>query len=986
MDLHDQVHAFADGELLEAEAQAFREHLVDCARCQRELNDILQLEALTSQLPPAALKPEGVLLRGRFPQRAQVVSLAVLALAAGAAFFVTRPAPPPPAPSFALGGDRVLEVRLAWAPAAAHRPYQVLRAAGRPTEEVPISVLAELERKGDTRALGVADLLKGDYDRAKQKLLAAPQSVERDSDLAALELLRGDTEAALTWLDAVVERVPNHPQALWNRALVLRNLGLAHGAAKAFRQVEALGEPGWAAEAAARAAALEGNVKASREAWQAAVDALAALVLDHTPVEVATAMKAPIQARDAFYRASWNAETAAQLDTLLPLARALDELDGGSALVTHVAQLKTHDLKRRALGVHAMRPMIEGFYASWRSFSNLAPKLTRPVADFDWDHGGDRVLAAVRQSGEKDLLAGALAMLGRVVSTTKTGEPQSAEYEPIARALADPQLLSNVALEKASAEFDRGAAASAEAIARDGLAFCKVPALQRCVRLRLFLAHLYKEQLRTAEAREQARAALDYALTANEPPLQRQAWIQLGDLARMRGELASTRGWLEEPVLADPQDQGAANYLLETLASLRVLALDEPKARALLEQVAAKGDLTRVGAVLLSDVIRMKREPNDLAWLDRALAHLRADNPDEAEKLYFDFIAARARLDDDAPAARAALRTVIAQAQKLTVGLAKATLHLSYRDLRVDAGKHQEYAQLFQLLVEEGRLAANQPCAVAIEVLDDRTAIAARGPRGEVTGAYQQSTQRKPAGELIPPSVRSALQGCEAVKVFAGHPVLGEPGLFGPEVAFSYASSAADPGPFVVGKHLVVHDVDAPAELNLPRLAAWDDTARAGVTELTGAAATPKRVAEAMRDASLIEINAHGLSSGQADGAIMVLSKDSAGHYALTAEQIRTLTLTQAPVVMLGACRAAKITPYVVEPFSLPQAFIAAGARAVIAAPVDLPDAEARAFFQELLRLLEHGERAPVALRTARKSFLASHPAARWVTEVLVFE
>jgi cellulose synthase operon protein C len=892
-------------------------------------------------------------------------------------FLVLRPGPPPP-PTFALAGDRVLEVRLAWAPAAAHRPYQVLRSSNRPTEDVPISVLAEYERKGDAHALGVADVLKGDYDRAKQKLLAAPASIQRDSDLAALEVLRGDNEAALTWLDAVLERAPTHPQALWNRALVLRNLGLSHGAAKAFRQVEALHEPGWATEAAQRAAALELNLKASREAWQAAVDALAALVLDHTPIDVAVAMKAPMQARNAFYLASWNSMTAAELNALRPLATALDELDGDSKLVTFLDQLLTHDLKRRAVGVRVMRPMIEGYYASWGSRLDFAPKLTRPVADFDWEHGGERVLAGVHQSAEKDLIAGALAMLGGV---------RSPEFEPIARAFGDPQLLSNVAIERFEAAFERGDTPTAEAIAREGLAVCKVPALQRCVSLRLYVGHLFKEQLRTVEAREQARAALEYASTYNEPLLQREAWTQLGDLARMRGELSSTRGWLEEAVLAYPKDAAAENYLLVTLASLRVLELDEPKARALLEQAAQRGKFERVGAVLISDVIRMNRKPKDLEWLDQVLGQLRADNPTEPEKLYFDFIAARARLDLDPVGARAALRQVIAKAQTLN-GLAKRTMHQSYCDLRIDAGQHQEFEQLLDLLAEEGLASAKGRCVAAIEVRDDRTAIAVRGPTGVVSGAYRQSTAKVPAAERIPPNLKQALRGCDAVKVFAGHPIVGEPGLLGPDLAFSYASGAVEPGPFVLGKHVVVHDVEAPPELNLPRLAAWADSAEAGVIDLTGPSATPKRVTEAMRDASLLEINAHGLSTGQgqADGALVVLSKDGAGHYALTANEIRKVPLTHAPIVLLGACRAAKVTPYVIEPFSLPQAFIAAGARAVIAAPVDLPDNEARAFFQDLLGVLKRGERAPVALQQVRQKYLLAHPDAQWAKELLVFE
>src|SRR5438067_2168099 len=45
--IHDQVDAFADGELGEAEAEAFRTHLGGCADCQRQLRDIMMLAAVT---------------------------------------------------------------------------------------------------------------------------------------------------------------------------------------------------------------------------------------------------------------------------------------------------------------------------------------------------------------------------------------------------------------------------------------------------------------------------------------------------------------------------------------------------------------------------------------------------------------------------------------------------------------------------------------------------------------------------------------------------------------------------------------------------------------------------------------------------------------------------------------------------------------------------------------------------------------------------
>ncbi|MFP2908830.1 anti-sigma factor family protein, partial [Pyxidicoccus sp. 3LFB2] len=50
MDIHDQVQAFADGELSPEEADTFRGHLGTCTQCQADLDDILQLQALGGRL------------------------------------------------------------------------------------------------------------------------------------------------------------------------------------------------------------------------------------------------------------------------------------------------------------------------------------------------------------------------------------------------------------------------------------------------------------------------------------------------------------------------------------------------------------------------------------------------------------------------------------------------------------------------------------------------------------------------------------------------------------------------------------------------------------------------------------------------------------------------------------------------------------------------------------------------------------------------
>jgi cellulose synthase operon protein C len=50
----DKLHAFADGELPVEEIPAFERHLVGCASCQTELQDVMLLEALGQGLVDAA--------------------------------------------------------------------------------------------------------------------------------------------------------------------------------------------------------------------------------------------------------------------------------------------------------------------------------------------------------------------------------------------------------------------------------------------------------------------------------------------------------------------------------------------------------------------------------------------------------------------------------------------------------------------------------------------------------------------------------------------------------------------------------------------------------------------------------------------------------------------------------------------------------------------------------------------------------------------
>ncbi|NTX53161.1 CHAT domain-containing protein, partial [Myxococcus sp. CA039A] len=157
-------------------------------------------------------------------------------------------------------------------------------------------------------------------------------------------------------------------------------------------------------------------------------------------------------------------------------------------------------------------------------------------------------------------------------------------------------------------------------------------------------------------------------------------------------------------------------------------------------------------------------------------------------------------------------------------------------------------------------------------------------------------------------------------------------------------------------------------------------------TMLLGRQATPSRVLEAMADATQIEVHAHGLMNPDvSEASLLVLSPESNGRYALTAGEVRATKLRGQPLVILAACRAAHGVTWTYERFSLPVAFLDAGARTVLAATVDVPDAEAGPFFNAVRERIQRGERAANALRDVRMTWMRRDPRS-WVRSVLVFE
>jgi hypothetical protein len=217
----------------------------------------------------------------------------------------------------------------------------------------------------------------------------------------------------------------------------------------------------------------------------------------------------------------------------------------------------------------------------------------------------------------------------------------------------------------------------------------------------------------------------------------------------------------------------------------------------------------------------------------------------------------------------------------------------------------------------------------------------------------------------------------------------GEPHVLPRALAWSYAASGRRDAPPAAGeprerRPLIVTSVSPPAYLRLAPLAG-SPAGTSGATTLAGAGATPSHVLAAMTDASEIVFHTHALMDvGVSDASHLVLSPEADGQYALTAEAIRGIALHGQPVVALTACHSARGARYEHAPWSLPDAFIAVGARAVFATATDIPDVASGKLFDSVLARVRAGADPAVALRDER--IAADAASAGWVDDVVLFE
>ncbi|HEY8208135.1 MAG TPA: zf-HC2 domain-containing protein [Myxococcaceae bacterium] len=254
---HEDVDAFLDNELDPDRADAFRLHLPECEACQERLERAIHLKAMAAIAYPAPLRPDVPAPPARRPARPRwafrnksVLGAVMVAFASGALMLMVMSPHQTAGTLVVMEGDRELEGRVTGQFAGRHRRYGAVRSGDKPVVRlVSLEQVAALEAQGDLMAAATVYLQANDLPQAERRLLDLPPSPERDANLAELARVSGKPERALELAAAALEKHPRMPEAMWNRALALRDLGFYREAAAGFREVAALGEEGWSGEA-----------------------------------------------------------------------------------------------------------------------------------------------------------------------------------------------------------------------------------------------------------------------------------------------------------------------------------------------------------------------------------------------------------------------------------------------------------------------------------------------------------------------------------------------------------------------------------------------------------------------------------------------------------------------------------------------------------------------------------------------------------------
>ena len=948
---------------LDDEAQAIVQAHLACPLCRAQVEETQRAAA---QVVPISTQATKATQRRTW----RWVGAAAAVAASFAALMIWRPADHSGAlRALVEARGRRFEVRLSAPDLDAFRRYDPELSAGAPTSALPHGLLADLATRGDHRRLAAVYLLAGDPARASSALAQAGETPDVDSDRAAAAIAGGEPIEALAFTERALDVAPAHQQALWNRALALRAVGLPLTAAEAFDRSAAGAGPGWADEARHRADRLRRPVLEQRDAWKRARAAGMALRIDQTPVDRALVVRFEGLMRLFFYDALRTAESAAQVLALAPMAEALDTRFGGQRLSELVRTIAGSDFETRAPLAATYRGLLTG--------------------DVELDHQQlGALLEALDSAGAQDILLGVRWIRRRLID-----DPGA--YAAVAQSSGDGWFvaLSHYMAATAAAADGRPLAAEGEYLA----ALASSEVVYRRLHVRTALAYLYLDVNRLPEAREHTLVGLEAARRSEEWGHE-NALIQLrGRIALYDNQFALARAALTEAMVREPEFCQIHQFATRHIAMSYVFDKRPERAKAAMHALGAcKGPLLPLGAGALVDAYRMSgATTEEQTALEGELRRIATDDTDEGHQALGEYLLGRFLVERDPIEGRAWLERTIAHADRLPThnGEAQEARTRAYSTLIVAAARDGDYDRVLELLGAEAQADASGACVLGAVLDDERRVVALRtsaGVVGLLDASWAGTIAAQPVGDVVPTALKARLSTCRSVAVLALPPLVGRPELLPPEIAWSYrvGGAANTGGPAASPHRLVVANVALPQRMRLPPLPYYEPRAEgdAPTTILEGRKATLANVLQSLASATEVEFYTHGWHDAWvSDSAMLVLSEDREGRAALTARDLRSVKLAGQPVVVLGACRAARTSILTSEPWSLPRAFVRAGARVVIASPEPMPAVEAQAFSKAVRAALRRGDPPRVAVRDARRRWIEKDPKT-WAADVLVFE
>lgn len=972
-----RIEAYVDDTLSTTERHAFEAHLLGCERCQNELEAGMQLVAAGRELAdrpdrPRVKEPDiaerravVAARRGRGP----LIAVGCLAAIAIAVVVWRVVLPEAATPSIeervisVLGPRRTVLVRLPYEPLDRHRPYDTARGAGDP-EPIPLQLAAEVESARGAGSLAAVLLARRDLDQAAA-LLARSEGDDVEIARGVLALLRRRPEAALASFDAILAKSPAHSVAAWNRALALADLELPLAAAEMFDVVAASADTGWNAEARTRAEELRREHTRRAASWQEAkrvCDALANGTVE-SPDLIARHIAV---CRPSFYEAARIAPDRAARLALVSIAELVD---AGTAQHAARELLQRIEVPRRDRAAKA--------------YAQLTRSKTLSAAD------KSKLLDELRSSGFEDLLLGAIP---------RSGLPGlRAELLARTRASTDPYFVQHATELGAAELLSRGDALAAVALLEPAATACASKDLElRCQYFHFGLAAVYQALHRPAKSREVVRAALARSKRLGFYWDERQLFDYLAEASHLENEHAQMRAYLREATLRSGGECLQEQFALESLAAASVDQLEFARASRELASAPTCNEPETIERVRVrAELAHVDGIDTDVEAVRRSLERLRTPELAVGERAQLDATEGRLVAARDPIAATPILRRAITATRDSAptdVPAAKARAD-AFASLIVISARGPDHAATLALFEEATGVSATAPCVVGALVDADRVAVVARTADGALLQHFDPRGRRSTkidAASLIPKRIRDAVAGCARIDVLALPPLYGLPNLLPPELAWSYRTRGARnvvpaSGPVKV---VSIANPEPPRDVGFAPLMTAALTPIAGAThvDLRGAEATPSAVLSRLSGADAIEIHAHGyINVGESEASLIALSPEPSGRFTLTAQDLSSVALPRAPIVVLAVCHAAYSAPYRHESWGLPLAFLRSGARAVLASRETISDRDAAAFFRAVEARILAGSDAAVALRDERKRMLAIDPES-WAAGVLLFD